>query len=162
MVFKCFRKNRNHYVWQHGVRQKITKFRKDNSGSETPAKIWVKLGLNELFFHFYGKWVEWGVSQPKEWVSWTYLSCICELSKGFLEQPSHLSTAGIVHKISLENFLCHDNLEMEFNQHINFIIGRNGSGKSAILTGIVVALGQKASSTSRGSSIKGKHFLKPQ
>ncbi len=51
---------------------------------------------------------------------------------------------------------------MEFNQHINFIIGKNGSGKSAILTGIVVALGQKASSTSRGSSIKGKHFLKPQ
>ena len=64
-------------------------------------------------------------------------------------------TAGIVHKISLENFLCHDSLEMVFNEHINFIIGKNGSGKSAILTGIVVALGQKASATCRGTSIKG-------
>ena len=55
-------------------------------------------------------------------------------------------TAGIVHKISLENFLCHDSLEMVFNEHINFIIGK---------TGIVVALGQKASATCRGTSIKG-------
>lgn len=34
-------------------------------------------------------------------------------------------------------------------------IGKNGSGKSAILTGIVVALGERASATSRGQSIKG-------
>ena len=64
-------------------------------------------------------------------------------------------TAGIVHKISLENFLCHDRLDLEFNQHINFIIGKNGSGKSAILTGIVIALGERASATCRGQSIKG-------
>jgi chromosome segregation ATPase len=37
---------------------------------------------------------------------------------------------------------------------LNFIIGRNGSGKSAILTGISVGLGAKATDTNRGSSIK--------
>lgn len=65
-----------------------------------------------------------------------------------------LKTAGIVTKISLENFLCHDKLEVKFNEQINFIIGKNGSGKSAVLTGIVVALGERASATCRGMSIK--------
>ena len=35
-----------------------------------------------------------------------------------------MKTAGTVHKISLENFLCHDKLEMKFNDQINFIIGK--------------------------------------
>ncbi|XP_057377924.1 structural maintenance of chromosomes protein 6-like [Daphnia carinata] len=65
-----------------------------------------------------------------------------------------LKTAGIVTKISLENFLCHDKLEVKFNEQINFIIGKNGSGKSAVLTGIVVALGERASATCRGMGIK--------
>ncbi|EFX80391.1 putative SMC6, structural maintenance of chromosome protein 6, copy A [Daphnia pulex] len=62
--------------------------------------------------------------------------------------------------IVLENFLCHDHLKVEFNKKINFIIGKNGSGKSAILTGIVVALGERASSTCRGQSLKGKLISK--
>jgi hypothetical protein len=32
-------------------------------------------------------------------------------------------TAGIVKKIVLENFLCHDRLKVDFNEQINFIIG---------------------------------------
>jgi len=35
-----------------------------------------------------------------------------------------VKTAGIVHKISMENFLCHDKLEIDFNEKINFIIGK--------------------------------------
>jgi len=40
-----------------------------------------------------------------------------------LLQPSNVNTAGIIHKIYLENFLCHSSLEIDFNEKINFIIG---------------------------------------
>lgn len=62
--------------------------------------------------------------------------------------------AGVIEKIVLKNFMCHDFFELDLGPQLNFIIGRNGSGKSAILTGISVGLGVKASDTSRGSSIK--------
>ncbi|CAK7897949.1 structural maintenance of chromosomes protein 6 [[Candida] anglica] len=62
--------------------------------------------------------------------------------------------AGIIERISLKNFMCHDSFELDLGPQLNFIIGRNGSGKSAILTGISVGLGAKATDTSRGSSIK--------
>lgn len=64
------------------------------------------------------------------------------------------STAGVIEKIVLKNFMCHDSFELNLGPQLNFIIGRNGSGKSAILTGISVGLGAKATDTSRGSSIK--------
>lgn len=50
--------------------------------------------------------------------------------------------------------MCHANLELKFGPKLNFIIGHNGSGKSAILTAITVALGGRAVATSRGSSVK--------
>lgn len=63
-------------------------------------------------------------------------------------------TAGIIEKISLTNFMCHDLFELELGPRLNFIIGRNGSGKSAVITGISVGLGARASDTNRGSSIQ--------
>lgn len=39
-----------------------------------------------------------------------------------------------------------------------FSPGKNGSGKSAVLTGIVVALGERASATCRGNSTKGIYY----
>lgn len=62
--------------------------------------------------------------------------------------------AGYIKKIILKNFMCHDHFELDFGPQMNFIIGRNGSGKSAIITGISVGLGAKATDTNRGSSIK--------
>ncbi|XP_002122639.2 structural maintenance of chromosomes protein 6 [Ciona intestinalis] len=64
------------------------------------------------------------------------------------------SVWGILESISLRNFMCHTRLSMRFSGGVNFIVGHNGSGKSAVLTAIVVALGGKASSTSRGTSLK--------
>ncbi|KFM69730.1 Structural maintenance of chromosomes protein 6, partial [Stegodyphus mimosarum] len=61
---------------------------------------------------------------------------------------------GIIESVSLQNFMCHDNLKFEFGPHVNFIIGVNGSGKSAILTGIILALGGRSSLTGRYGSIK--------
>ncbi|EGI61102.1 Structural maintenance of chromosomes protein 6 [Acromyrmex echinatior] len=63
-------------------------------------------------------------------------------------------TAGKVKKIRLHNFMCHDALEITLNENVNFIVGQNGSGKSAILTALTVGLGARANVTSRGTSVK--------
>lgn len=41
----------------------------------------------------------------------------------------------------------HDLVTMELGPQINFIVGHNGSGKSAILAGITMALGGNARAT---------------
>ncbi|KAG5311912.1 SMC6 protein, partial [Pseudoatta argentina] len=67
-------------------------------------------------------------------------------------------TAGKVKKIRLHNFMCHDALEITLNENVNFIVGQNGSGKSAILTALTIGLGARANVTSRGTSVK--EFIK--
>uniref|UniRef100_A0AAY4BE51 Structural maintenance of chromosomes protein 6 n=2 Tax=Denticeps clupeoides TaxID=299321 RepID=A0AAY4BE51_9TELE len=63
---------------------------------------------------------------------------------------------GIIEKISLKNFMCHALLgPFAFGDNVNFVVGNNGSGKSAVLTALIVALGGKAQATNRGSSLKG-------
>ncbi|PWY97252.1 P-loop containing nucleoside triphosphate hydrolase protein [Testicularia cyperi] len=62
--------------------------------------------------------------------------------------------AGIIDSIELKNFMCHSHFNIEFGPRLNFVVGRNGSGKSAILTSLMIALGGKTSSTNRGSSLK--------
>lgn len=61
---------------------------------------------------------------------------------------------GILESIQCVNFMCHQSLHVELGPHLNFIVGENGSGKSAILTAITICLGGKASSTNRGGSLK--------
>ncbi|EXJ95687.1 hypothetical protein A1O1_00810 [Capronia coronata CBS 617.96] len=61
---------------------------------------------------------------------------------------------GILEAVELENFMCHDYMEFKLGPLINFICGKNGSGKSAILTGIVLCLGGKASATNRGAKLQ--------
>jgi len=41
-----------------------------------------------------------------------------------------------------------------FKDNVNFVMGLNGSGKSSILAALMVALGSRAGSTSRGSSLR--------
>lgn len=60
---------------------------------------------------------------------------------------------GIIEMIKLENFMCHRHLELKLGPNINFIIGQNGSGKSAVLVALTVCLGAKAGFTNRGKKI---------
>lgn len=61
--------------------------------------------------------------------------------------------SGKINKIILKNFMCHSNLVIEFNKSVNLLVGNNGSGKSAILTALIVGLGSKSSATSRCTNI---------
>ncbi|XP_076340911.1 structural maintenance of chromosomes protein 6-like [Tachypleus tridentatus] len=75
-----------------------------------------------------------------------------------LSKTEEEAEVGIIESISLKNFMCHGRLDFRFGPNVNIIIGHNGSGKSAILTALVVGLGGKAHATNRGSNIKG--FIK--
>ncbi|KAK6347004.1 Structural maintenance of chromosomes protein 6, variant 2 [Orbilia brochopaga] len=61
---------------------------------------------------------------------------------------------GTIELIRLENFMCHSCLEMKFGPFMNFVVGQNGSGKSAVLTALTLCLGAKAAVTNRGGNIK--------
>lgn len=62
--------------------------------------------------------------------------------------------SGILESVDLYNFMCHARYEFVLGPLINFVCGKNGSGKSAILTAIILCLGGKASATNRGASMK--------
>ena len=61
---------------------------------------------------------------------------------------------GILERVECFNFMCHNHFSVELGPLINFIVGKNGSGKSAILTAITLCLGGKASATNRGQNLK--------
>ncbi|XP_078353144.1 structural maintenance of chromosomes protein 6-like [Oculina patagonica] len=82
----------------------------------------------------------------------------CSQAPDFPVSTSSEAEVGIIEKITLVNFMCHTMLEVPLGANVNFIIGRNGSGKSAIMTALVVGLGGKAATTNRGNSLKG--FIK--
>ena len=50
--------------------------------------------------------------------------------------------------------MCHKNLYLALNSRVNFITGRNGSGKSAVIAALQLCLGATASETQRGKAIK--------
>ncbi|XP_072398773.1 structural maintenance of chromosomes protein 6 [Diabrotica undecimpunctata] len=62
--------------------------------------------------------------------------------------------AGTINRMILKNFMCHSHLEIKF-ENIIFVTGKNGSGKSAILTALILGLGGRATLTNRGNSAKG-------
>ncbi|KAI9494829.1 hypothetical protein BDB00DRAFT_761374, partial [Zychaea mexicana] len=61
--------------------------------------------------------------------------------------------SGTIACVEMVNFMCHKYLRIDLGPKINFVIGHNGSGKSAIMTALTIALGAKASSTNRGKNL---------
>ncbi|KAJ2865722.1 Structural maintenance of chromosomes protein 6, partial [Coemansia asiatica] len=64
------------------------------------------------------------------------------------------SEFGVIESIELIDFMCHEKTVVNLTPRVNFITGQNGSGKSAILTALMVALGGKVSVTNRATSLK--------
>ena len=61
---------------------------------------------------------------------------------------------GIIEEVVCTNFMCHAKLKVKLGPLINFIIGHNGSGKSAVLTALTLCLGGRATVTNRGQNLK--------
>lgn len=74
------------------------------------------------------------------------------------EHVNEIAEYGILEEVEVINFMCHAKWEFKLGPLINFICGKNGSGKSAILTAIILCLGGKASSTNRGARLQ--NFIK--
>ena len=64
------------------------------------------------------------------------------------------SEEGVIEEVFCRNFMCHAKLRIKLGPLINFIIGHNGSGKSAVLTALQMCLGGKAQATNRGASLR--------
>ncbi|KAG5927340.1 hypothetical protein E4U42_002339 [Claviceps africana] len=82
-----------------------------------------------------------------------------EATQKLKHRPSNIgdnmaAESGIIESITCYNFMCHERLHVELGPLINFIVGENGSGKSAVLTALTLCLGGKASDTNRGGSLK--------
>ncbi|KAJ5772050.1 hypothetical protein N7520_002579 [Penicillium odoratum] len=71
-----------------------------------------------------------------------------------LNEENIPSEHGILERVDCYNFMCHNHFSVDLGPLINFIVGKNGSGKSAILTALTLCLGGKASATNRGQSLK--------
>ncbi|KAI9643424.1 Structural maintenance of chromosomes protein 6 [Ciborinia camelliae] len=76
------------------------------------------------------------------------------LAKNQMVGDNHAADNSIIEHIQCVNFMNHENLNVPLGPLINFVVGMNGSGKSAVLTGITLCLGGKPSATNRGSSMK--------
>lgn len=61
--------------------------------------------------------------------------------------------------MTLKNFMCHSNLLVVFNNRINLLVGNNGSGKSAILTAMIIGFGSKSAATNRCQNMRRKEII---
>ena len=57
--------------------------------------------------------------------------------------------AGTISRINLVNFMSHANFSADFSRGLNFVVGQNGAGKSALLVAVCTAFGLSARATHR-------------
>jgi chromosome segregation ATPase len=69
-------------------------------------------------------------------------------------RQNEATDSGIIEEVQCINFMCHEHLTVTLGPLINFIIGHNGSGKSAVLTALTICLGGKATATNRAQNLK--------
>lgn len=62
--------------------------------------------------------------------------------------------SGIIQRIRLEHFMCHEELDWEPNKNVNFVTGVNGSGKSSVLQGLVLGLLADSKHTKRYNKLQ--------
>jgi chromosome segregation ATPase len=62
--------------------------------------------------------------------------------------------AGQIVEMYLQDFMCHRKFTMNFCKNVNFISGKNGSGKSSIVSALQVCLGSTAKTAGRGSRME--------
>ena len=73
------------------------------------------------------------------------------------DKTNRAAEHGIIEEIFCQNFMCHPRLKIALGSNINFIIGHNGSGKSAVLTALTITLGVKATATNLGCQLEEVH-----
>ncbi|KAI9298781.1 P-loop containing nucleoside triphosphate hydrolase protein [Neoconidiobolus thromboides FSU 785] len=61
---------------------------------------------------------------------------------------------GKILSITLNNFMCHEHYQVKLGPNVNFITGSNGSGKSAILTALIICLGSRVGFTQRATNLR--------
>lgn len=67
---------------------------------------------------------------------------------------AYVVRAGTIKEVKVRNFMCHNELSVQFGAQVSFVTGHNGSGKSAILAAVVAGLGARANVTSRGTKLE--------
>lgn len=82
------------------------------------------------------------------------LSQIGDVPIGIRVKNEKILRAGVIENIKITNFKCHSYLEFDLHNCINFILGRNGSGKSAVMDAIILCLGGRAQATGRQANAK--------
>ena len=75
-------------------------------------------------------------------------------SNSHSNKKARTAQAGILERLTLRNFMSHAHLTLPLGPRLTFLIGHNGSGKSAILTAITICLGYKATATQRAPSLR--------
>src|SRR6056300_1485811 len=80
--------------------------------------------------------------------------------KGNIRPGYFPGVAGAFVRVTMHNFMCHRHVDVELGPRINYITGENGSGKSAILTALSVALGAKMKSVGRSSTKSSKGMIR--